>query len=447
MDRGFGATMRGLIGVREPLLDQVPTERHRYTGLALVVVGTAAIAAFSMWNFVGEVFGTTSVLAVIPALFWGLMIGNLDSWLVSSLHGTRWRHHAVGVVLPRLLLAVVLGFLIAEPLVLRAFHTAIETQVEEGRKGSLDRYETTLRNCNPISGVPPSVGDCSEALIVVKGIASPAATVTQLKNLKAQSKSLQRRVDVNTAKEQRLSKIARDECSGVSGAGLTGRYGEGVNCRTDRGSVKEFSETVGSAGLVRQVKSINQQIRELEGNRAQQSKAYEKVLAAAIAAKVAEKRASFHSIGLLERFKALRQLVSHNVTLAIGEWLLRLVFVLIDCLPLIVKLSSGSTAYDHLVDSELASAERRHEEEVRTRERKATAQMELERHGLERRLLADKEDLDSELRLKTARRDAEIDQAIDELTERMMKQQDDPAGTNGRTGRNGNGGEPAPISG
>src|ERR1700733_10888381 len=45
-----------------------------------------------------------------------------------------------------------------------------------------------------------------------------------------------------------------------------------------------------------------------------------------------------------------------NAFIGVASWFVRIFFILIDCLPVLVKFISGSTPYDRLVDTETASA-------------------------------------------------------------------------------------------
>jgi len=82
-----GRWIRVLAGVDEKLLDKVPQERARYTGLGGVVLGTATIAAFSMWFAISQLLGFSHPLIIFPVLIWFFFILNFDRWLVSSALG------------------------------------------------------------------------------------------------------------------------------------------------------------------------------------------------------------------------------------------------------------------------------------------------------------------------------------------------------------------------
>src|SRR5262249_23062243 len=126
---GLGVLLRRLAGVQEDTLDVVPGERARYTSMGGVVLGTAAIATISMGVAMYIVFvpRASPVVIVFPAVFtalWGLFILNLDRWLMSTVvERDGWTR--VVRFLPRIILAVIFGVIIAEPLLLGVYNSAI----------------------------------------------------------------------------------------------------------------------------------------------------------------------------------------------------------------------------------------------------------------------------------------------------------------------------------
>ena len=76
----------------------------------------------------------------------------------------------------------------------------------------------------------------------------------------------------------------------------------------------------------------------------------QQVLDAAIAKRVQQTLPSTGaSIGLIERFDALGELAGSSAVVGASAWVLRIFFVLIDCLPVLVKFTSGQTPYDEQV--------------------------------------------------------------------------------------------------
>jgi hypothetical protein len=417
-----GPLLRRIAGVDEELLSEVPTDRFRYSRLGGVIVGTASIATISMWLALGEITGHTTLLLAPIAVLWGLFIGNLDAWIVASLHGTRWRQHA-WIVLPRLALAIIFGFLIAEPLVLRAFAPAIENDIKGARQTQLRALETHLKTCNPSNGeVPPPALDCSDAQIVVNE-ASPKAISGQIEALSKQRATLERGVASNDAHQEKLERKAQLECTGAHGSGFSGEFGVGINCGRDREQADHFRTENRTGAESAQLIAVRHQLRELTPRLRSATQSFERAVSSVIAQKVAERRRDQGHIGLLERLYSLRQLVARNWYLFAAEWFLRLLFVTIDCLPVIVKVTGGSTAYDHLLDRRLNAREAIFSSRQETAVKAVTSQNDVKQYQLERKAQDEIDRIDSELRLDNARRNLEIDAAIDEFTERLLREQ------------------------
>ena len=125
-DRGPSRWLRMLIGVDESLLARVWEERPRYTGLGAIVLGTAVMAAVSMFDALNQALGPVWPVPILVALFWGTFICWIDRWLIASTHGShaaRWR-----IFLPRLALSLLFGVIIATPLILTIFGSEVVTR-------------------------------------------------------------------------------------------------------------------------------------------------------------------------------------------------------------------------------------------------------------------------------------------------------------------------------
>jgi hypothetical protein len=353
--------LRSLTGVKEDLLAWVPHETTRYTALGGVVLSTAAVAALSMFFALREVLGGFSIWMVVPVLGWGLLILNLDRWLVSSTSGTQWAKR-LPTLLPRLALAVLFGVVIAEPIVLRVFETAIERHVQDSRTQQLAQLRDQLVRCNPVPGSTESAkGDpagplCAGKLLTVPG--NPAALSTELTRLTPDADKLQASIKADTDQLDKLNLNARQECAGTGGPGFTGRAGYGPLCQDRQQDAVQFATTHPIQQRQTQLTGMRARISDLQRQLNSSQGMYQGALDAAVDTRVAEERSHQGEIGLLERFEALDRLVGDNAFLNGARWTVRLLFIMIDCLPVLTKLLSGTTDYDHLLER-MAAKQRR----------------------------------------------------------------------------------------
>ncbi|NUT34926.1 MAG: DUF4407 domain-containing protein [Hamadaea sp.] len=353
----LGRRLRALAGVDEKLLAYVPQERAWYTSLGGVVLGTATIAAFSMWFAINQALGVTSGWAIIPVIVWFFFILSVDRWLVSSRIGGDLRKR-LPVLVMRIGMAVLFGIIIAEPLVLRVFQTAVEKHIQDERTAQLAELAGRLKRCNPApvnADAPPPAGCATTDVLSFEQ--SPSATLKQLTALRTDAAELQATLDADAKKLADLNELARRECNGTRGAGLTGRVGEGPNCRRLRREADQYAAAHQIGPNAARLADLRKQITALEGAAKQSQAAFEQARDTQIAARVAEARGHQGPIGILERLAALHALAAANLTLAIGIWAVRLFFILVDCMPIVVKYVGGATTYDRLVEQRLRYAE------------------------------------------------------------------------------------------
>jgi hypothetical protein len=352
--------MRMLTGVREELLDKIPAERTRYTALAAVMICTASIGGFSMFFALSEIMGGPELWFLPAAAFWSVFVLCIDCWLVSSTAGSRWRTR-ISVLLPRLLIAAVFGIAIAEPLVLRVFQTGIVNYVRQERQAAIDTLRTALVDCNPVPGITagqhPPQGGCAAAILSIPNPA--AATLTHVQALQGQASALQEQVNTETAQLARLQNTVNDECNGAHGSGLTGVIGDGPACHADQGDVSNYRASHPIAAQGTHLSSLNEQISSLQGSLTDQQASYRTAISQAIARRLQEETSPDAPIGMAERFQALSHLSLSNGFIGVASWFVRLFFILIDCLPVLVKFISGSTPYDRLANIEISSSEKR----------------------------------------------------------------------------------------
>ncbi|MEU8078464.1 DUF4407 domain-containing protein [Catellatospora citrea] len=404
----LGRRLRVLAGVDEQLLDRVPQERAWYTSLGGVVLGTATIAAISMYFAITQAMGASSWLAVFPVLVWFLFILNVDRWLVSSRLGEGW-FRRVPVLAMRVLMAFFFGVIIAEPLVLRIFETAVIQHVADQRTEALAQLSGRLKTCNPVPGStePPAPADC-KATETFNFDQSPVATLRELSTRRADAEALAKTIDGDSAQLRAINDMARRECVGDSGAGLTGQRGVGPNCRRLRAEADAFKRTrqIDANGV--KLVNLRTQISELESAARTSHAAFEAERETKIQARVAEERSHQGKIGLLERLGALHDLADSSGVLAVGIWAVRIFFILVDCMPILVKFVGGSTTYDKLVSAQLAVAERdlNHDIEAEYAEREAVLRK--RRAEIDLEILEHKAELNSRLH-----------RAADRLSERV----------------------------
>src|SRR5687768_8022417 len=224
----IGRALRACAGVDEAILTQTRWERFRYSGVGGAVVGTACLAAFSMGLAIAtttEHFGPVHLLAAVG---WGVFIFNLDRWMVSSTHGLGRK----ASLLPRVALAVVFGIVIAEPMVLRIFSSAIEAHIADTRRDEAKDFEALLKRCNPTDpaqiAAATGLPECRDALLNVD---PPEAQAGRLADFAAQRDLARQRLAALHADLTETTERLQREAAGEKALDTSGNRGVGPIAR------------------------------------------------------------------------------------------------------------------------------------------------------------------------------------------------------------------------
>ena len=415
--RGPGRWLRGLIGVDESLLDRVWEERARYACLGAIVLGTATMAALSMLDAMDQIFGPVWPVLVLVALFWGAFICGIDRWLIASTHGAGSRRWLVFI--PRFILALFFGVIIATPLVLTVFGSEVVSQAQTDQNNAVLTYESQLEQCNPLPGAAQAAKDAAQSASCTQfhvQVSDPAiGTDKAVASETAQRNGLVAIIAADNSQISSLNTIARDECNGISGQGLSGVVGVGPNCDRDRQKADDFTHTSDVAALQAKVTSLDSEIAAQTVTASQQTQAYATNINDAVAQLVATKTSDEGRIGLLNRIDALGELAAKHFVIAAATVLLGIFIIVIDCLPVLSKMMSGTTRYDEILEYRLRAAAKMASEATRVSERRSTGRDEVFLHRIESEVREQRDRIDEASRVEKAMRDAEIDRRIADL--------------------------------
>ena len=142
-------------GADKLILKRTPVEINRYVGIGATIFFTGLFAFFAGAYALYTVFDSYLV-AVVFGLFWGLMIFNLDRYIVSTMRKKGKFFKDFGMVVPRLVLACLIAFVIAKPLELKIFESEINSEIalmqQENRIDQEElvktRFEPRIQNLN-----------------------------------------------------------------------------------------------------------------------------------------------------------------------------------------------------------------------------------------------------------------------------------------------------------
>ncbi len=304
------------------VLKMVPTEKSKYFGIGGTIIFTALMASFAGGYAFFTAFKST-YLSVPFGLFWGTLIFNLDRYIVASFgvgdgKKTISKQELIEAA-PRLVMAIILGFVIATPLELKLFEKEINAKIN------------------------------TDISIVTQKIINSAETDPRLLSLKSERKQIER--DINNRNQIIESKKI---------------FWENANKdKNDEWNLGKFSGKKGKGGYYEDLKQVADNAQnEYTTIKADYSKlneiAYNKIESIdkdissrenQIGTEIEnQKTVQEQNDGLLARLKALSDLTSVSTTLLLSKWLITILFIFIEIAPILFKMMTERGPYDDIVD-------------------------------------------------------------------------------------------------
>lgn len=290
-------------GIDQEILKQCPSDENKYLGIGATVFFTGVLAFFSSAYALFTVFDSW-LAAVLFGTIWGLMIFNLDRYIVSSMKSKKGFFGNLGMALPRLALAVLLALVISKPLELKIFEKEINAEIlvmeQEKYKEQEDRIQE--RYTLQIAAYETEI----------EGLQTEITTKTEARDAKA------------------LAALQEADGSGGSQVRNMGPIYRAKKADADKAQQE-----------LDQVLAFNQPLIQEKTN-----------AVAGLKAKIAEEvtaleRGAFG--GLAARTEALDRLAQQSTAIHWASVFVMLLFVAVETAPILVKLISPRSPYDYLL--------------------------------------------------------------------------------------------------
>ncbi len=290
-------------GVDESLMEECPTESSKYTGIGATVFFTGLFAAMAGGYALYTVFDSVWS-AVFFGMIWGLMIFNLDRYIVSGMRKEGKMSRQWGIALPRIILALLISIVIAKPLELKIFEKEVSEELE-----IMHQEQLRLR----------------EELVTDRF--KPEKEQIMQENLRLQSE-----IESMTAKRDTLREIARREADGTGGTKLRNAGPIYAIKKADADRVEAELEALKERnnGLIN---SNQQKLVALDTAQAGTLSRMNQDLAD----------------GLASRLDALERITDKSSAIAIANIFIMLLFIAVETAPIFVKLIAHKGPYDHVL--------------------------------------------------------------------------------------------------
>jgi len=333
-------------GANRPVLRQCPTEYAKYAGIGGTILFTALMAMLSGGYAFYTIFEEVST-ACFFGVFWGLLIFNLDRFMVNTMYSdgkhTISKDELLGG-LPRIILAIFLGIIISVPIELRIFDDKIQSQllIDQGK------VSDDVRNANE------ELYNERNRIIELRG--------TYEDKLKELQTGTSDGYASRIATMERDLQVAEDKLyNETNGTGVTKKRGYGP-------AAKQLQEQVDRMRLAlsglreeeRIAKSknqeyINRQITSTQSYIDDLDRQLTNVNNQIIQKENERDKATNALTGFTARLKALSEITDHNnnTTLFIARLMIMLLFITIEIIPTLFKMMMTAGPYDNLLRAEM----------------------------------------------------------------------------------------------
>jgi Domain of unknown function (DUF4407) len=367
----LGTRLAQLGGADLRLIPKVPSAKGRFIQMGLVLVSTAGLAVVSMTFALIDGLKASPWLAVPGALVWGFIILNIDRLLVQNIKPGNGPWRTIAVVVPRLVVAALLGMVIAIPLTLQIFDSEIKAEMQR----------ENAQNINQIAKIRSDSPEAKRLAVVDATIRKdqdilngkvPTATSP---NVQAAQAALTRANQDLTAKRQAAQDAYarwRCELDGSLCNGGSGKVGDGPRAKalrraydTAAGAEADAQQAVAAArrtlddanarAATANTTSVqeaqDQARRELPGALKERDQ-----LNATLAQEAAKDNSiESGSTGLLARIQALNTLSGRDSSAFWAHWAVAALLFMIELLPVLVKFLTTlgpPSLYDRISDLE-----------------------------------------------------------------------------------------------
>lgn len=290
-------------GAELELLKKCPTESSKYVGIGATIFFTGLFAALSGAYALYTVFDSV-IAAIAFGLVWGLMIFNLDRYIVSSMRKEGKSGREFLLATPRILLAILISIVIAKPLELKVFDKEIQPELIVMEQEAYARQEQQLK----------------------------LRFVPTLDSLKSEAQVLKNEVVAKNQKRDELLRLAQEEADGTGGSR-----------RRNLGPIYKVKKANADAA--------EKELLELTSNNSKRIALLDEATAytdsTMIAQLVALEKSKIN--GIAARMEALDRITEKSNAVTWAHWFIVLLFIAIETAPVFVKLISNKGPYDNLL--------------------------------------------------------------------------------------------------
>ncbi|WP_165157536.1 DUF4407 domain-containing protein [Parabacteroides sp. ZJ-118] len=335
-------------GTNREILRQCPTDYAKYAGTGGTILFTAIMAAISGGYAISFVFKDAPLYVPFGfGIIWGLMIFNLDRFMVNTMYSDG--KHTISKAeflggLPRIILAIFLGIVISTPIEIRVFQDKIKSQliIDQGKVGDDVRKAHDLLY--------------QQRKDIEDQIATRNNQLTDLRS--GRLDGISGRV---ADKEKELKEAENRLYNETNGDGVTKQRGYGPAAKQIENQVNRLKEELANLRLEERQNNANNQtyIKQRTISVQNEIDEYNRRLVE-VDKKIAEvekegREGQKELTGFCAQINALNEIASpsKNLSLFLTRLFISLLFIAIEIIPTLFKMMVASGPYDDFLRAEM----------------------------------------------------------------------------------------------
>lgn len=360
LQRGFRPSVLG--GGEPAVLNKVGgKERRKYAAMGFVLLSTSVMGGISAAFAMRMALKAPLAGAVVLGVVWGLVILNLDRMLVLTMGTERSLRRNIALAIPRVLLAAVIGTVIATPITLATFGKEIASEVQVMQADDNAAFEAQLANDPGFKTIPVLQQQiASLQTVVIQGGQVDVDADPSVQAALTDQAAKQAVYNQQLAQFLTLQHAAQCEGDGTCGTGVPGFYGEAAKRATAAANAQKAVADAANADLQASTSALASARQKVAAQAPARLADAKTSLAAAQTGLAAQQKREdalikahqqqvADSDGLLYRLEALSQLSKQHGVVGRAHWLLWALFTCIELLPVLAKVLMNigkQTAYE-----------------------------------------------------------------------------------------------------
>jgi hypothetical protein len=292
-------------GAVNTILKRCPSDYNKFQGIGATIFFTGILSAISAGYALYTVFETFTV-SIGFALIWGMMIFNLDRFIVSGMRKKSNVIKELGVAVPRIILAIFIGIVVATPLELKLFESEINAEIGLMQQESYKQQDDLLKKRYE-----------SDIAVIQKEIST----------LRSQ---------LDKAGQERTTKTneALAEADGTGGSRIRAMG----KIYIAKSKAAEKADQDYQLMLTTVQPKLDEQYQKLNDIEIQKKTDMDNLSRASLT-------------GFASRLKAMHRLSEREDAIWAASIFITLLFLIIECAPILVKLISEKTPYDQRLNT------------------------------------------------------------------------------------------------